>query len=407
MAGRGPGRDTGAGRGDIAGRQLLSPRRVGDANRSRVLQTLVDHGPMSRAELARLADVTRATIGNIVQSLIDAGVLEEQDNRLGGIGKPPTPIWFAPRAALSAVLAFDEHQCAAALVDATGAVLAQVARPIGRGETTSRGLRTVVLRALDEVCAQARVKEITGIGVAVPAMCNAATGEIVASSVIPALKGSWLRELLSERYDLPIVVDTDSRAQALAEKWFGAGRGIGTFASVQIGAGVGAGVVLEGTVLRAHHGIGGEFGHTLVERDGLPCRCGRRGCWQTIAGTGWLRSEGKRRGVRGAAQLDPGRLVRQAEEDPAAASLLRDYADNIAIGLTNVMHVYHVRRFVLNGDILSAGEPMRFAIENAVQARVFDLVRDDVDVVLSELGDQANLLGAAALVLSDRFQLTV
>ena len=392
---------------DTAGGPILSPRRVGDVNRSRILQTLVDHGPLSRAELSRFANVTRATIGNIVQSLIEAGVLEEQELRQGQIGKPAQPLWFARQGALSAVVSLEEHGYEVALVESTGQVRAERAFSYPRNRPSTSDLRQCVQLALDAVYAELDGAPLLGVGVTVPAMCLA-TGEIVASSVLPALEGRWLFEFLTDTYNVPVVIDTDARAQALAEKWFGQGRDVRAFAAVRVSEGIGVGVVLNGTVFRADRGIGGEFGHTVVvQRGGLACRCGRSGCWETVAGTDWIRREARIRAVRGAARLDCAGLVSRAQDDPVLATLLADYADNIAVGLTNLMHVFHPLLFILNGDALGGGERLRAAVEQALRKRVVALVREDVRVVLSQLDSRASLQGAAALVLSARFQLAV
>jgi predicted NBD/HSP70 family sugar kinase len=179
------------------------------------------------------------------------------------------------------------------------------------------------------------------------------------------------------------------------------------FAAVQTGAGIGVGVVLAGAVFRADSGIGGEFGHTIVDLDGAPCRCGQRGCWETIAGTGWLREQARRSKLRGATDLTVAQLVERATHERRAADLMHRYADNLAVGLSNLMHIYHLRRFIINGAAATAGEPMRQAVETALRRRVFAQVSDDVDVVLSELGPRSQLLGAAALVLSERYALAV
>jgi predicted NBD/HSP70 family sugar kinase len=386
---------------------LLSPSRVGDANQSRILQTLVDHGPLSRAELARLAGVTRATIGNIVSSLLAAEVLEELPPRSAQVGKPARPLWFAPRAALSVVVAVGESGCDAALVDATGTVLMKATAGFGGSAPSAEQMARAVRRALDPLSRGLRGQRPTGVGVAVPGMCDVSTGEVAASAQLPGLRGRWLHDLLRERYLVEVVVDTDSRAEALAEKWFGAGRGVPAFAAVQTGAGIGVGVVLAGAVFRADSGIGGEFGHTIVDLDGAPCRCGQRGCWETIAGTGWLREQARRSKLRGATDLTVAQLVERATHERRAADLMHRYADNLAVGLSNLMHIYHLRRFIINGAAATAGEPMRQAVETALRRRVFAQVSDDVDVVLSELGPRSQLLGAAALVLSERYALAV
>jgi predicted NBD/HSP70 family sugar kinase len=386
---------------DTSGGPILSPKALGDVNRSRILQTLVDHGPLSRAELSRFANVTRATIGNIVGSLIDAGVLEEGDIVPGLVGKPARPVWFSRTGALSAVVSMEEHGLEAALVDATGGIVAQHAEDYA--STSEADLRAAVLRSLERVTSQRGDSDLLGIGIAVPAMCLS-SGEVAASSILPALQGTWLRDLVATTYDLPVALDTDARAQAMAEKWFGQGRGLRAFAAVRVGEGIGAGVVLNGTVFRADQGIGAEFGHTVVvQHGGLPCKCGRSGCWETVAGTDWLRSEAARRGLPDPESLDCATLVSRTD----TAELLADYADNLAVGIANLMHVYHPQLVVLNGDVRNGGEPLRAAVEAAFQQRAVPLVSGDARVVLSELDGLASLQGAAAMVLSSRYQLAV
>ena len=107
---------------------LLTTHLIGDLNRSRVLQAFCDHGPLSRADLARLAGVPRATIGTIVQNLLDAGLVEElEPDRDGKVGKPGRPLWFAPRAGLSVAVGFGPDRVRAALVNARGDRLAETA----------------------------------------------------------------------------------------------------------------------------------------------------------------------------------------------------------------------------------------------------------------------------------------
>jgi predicted NBD/HSP70 family sugar kinase len=139
--------------------------------------------------------------------------------------------------------------------------------------------------------------------------------------------------------------------------------------------------------------------------DGEQCRCGLRGCWETIATVDWVRAEADRLGVASAATLDASRLVAATDADPAAASLLETYADNIAVGLANITQLLSPGLFILHGDAAAGGERFRALIEAKTRARVFAHIRDTVDVVLSELGDRATLLGAAGLVLSETFHL--
>src|SRR5205823_6039148 len=110
---------------------LLTPSDIGDVNRSRVIQAFCDYGALSRADLAKMAGVTRATIGNIVAGLIDSGLIQETEppKRSGRVGKPGRPLWFGPDAGLSGAVALEAERVEAALVNARGDVLAEAVEP--------------------------------------------------------------------------------------------------------------------------------------------------------------------------------------------------------------------------------------------------------------------------------------
>jgi predicted NBD/HSP70 family sugar kinase len=380
---------------------LLTTHQIGDLNRSRVLQAFCDHGPLSRADLARLAGVPRATIGAIAQVLLDAGLIEEQaPDRDGKVGKPGRPLWFGPRAGLSVAVGFTAETVRAAIVNARGERLAETAVPLPTAAATSAELLAAIEVAVREVLPDD--EEVLGVGVVVPGVCDTARGEVVGSGQLPGAVGAALVTSLHERLGLPVLVDNDARAQALGEKWFGDARGTQTFASVQTGNGLGVGLVLDGHVYRGEDGRVGEMGHTAVVIDGAPCRCGLSGCWETVATLPWLRAEAKAASVKG--PITTAALA--ASSDPAAAVLLSRYVDHLAAGLANLVNLMGTLRIVLHGDVVGGGEPVRAAIEAATRARTLGYLRDDVQVLLSSLDADAALLGAAGLVLSETFRLS-
>lgn len=376
---------------------LLSPRRVGDLNRSRVLQALTDQGPLSRSDLARAAGVTRATMGTIVQSLIDAGILEEHDAlNSGAIGKPARPVWFAPGAGLAVAASITSEGVEACLVDAVGTIRGRTNVAFA-DRTDAGGVCRAVAAAVDEVREGATP---VGIGVAVPGVCDTSTGEILGSGRVPGADGRRIFDALS-RTELPVYIDNDTRAQAVAERWFGVGRGVETFASVQTGDGLGVGIVLNNAIVRSRHGSAGEVGHTAVVIDGDACDCGLRGCWETIATLRWLRREADAAGLPNAEFMNCNQLVALADTNVAAADLLERYANNLSIGLANLNQVLSLEVFILHGDALGGGELFRRKLEQHARAR--SLTR--LSILASDLGADVTLLGASALVLSETFRL--
>ena len=383
---------------------LLTTHVIGDVNRSRVLQAFCDHGPLSRADLARLAGVARATIGVIVQGLLEDGLLEEftapQD---GTVGKPGRPLWFGRTAALSVAVGFGDRQVRAALVSARGERLTEHAVPLATATASASALRGAVLKAVRAVLPA--TGEVLGVGLVVPGVCDTSTGEVVASGQLPGAVGASFAAELAERLALPVLVDNDARAQALGEKWFGVARGVPTFASVQTGTGLGVGIVLSGQLYRGDDGRTGELGHTSVLAAGELCRCGLTGCWETVATLPWLRRQAAAAGLPRAERTTTASLSQAGSA--AADRLLQVYADNLAVGLANLVNLLGTRRIVLHGDVVGGGESMRARIQAATRARVLGYLREDVHVLLSPLDADAALLGAAGLVLSETFRLAV
>lgn len=387
--------------------RVVSAADIGRANRARVLETLCDRGALSRADLARLAGVPRATISGIVQPLLDSGLLEEGEPNDGPArgGKPGRPLWFARGSGLSATASLDATHCRAALVNARGEILdqAEVSFDLDTYPTAETYAR-VVARALRSI--RPRTGTLLGVGVAVPGVCDSTQGVVVGSVQIPAWTNYLLASRLTDLLGLNVVIDNDARCQALGEKWFGAGRGVSTFASIQTGEGLGVGLVLDGRVFRGEGGLTGEMGHTPLSPDGPQCRCGLRGCWETTATAGWLRTEAARQNFPEPDTMTSARLAEEVRSgDLAAAQLLGQYAENISAGLATLANLFGPQRLILHGEATTGGDLLLSGIRERTAARTLPYLRAHVDVVSSPLGDKASLLGAAALVLSETFRL--
>ncbi|HUY52562.1 MAG TPA: ROK family transcriptional regulator [Streptosporangiaceae bacterium] len=386
---------------------LISPAIAGEVNRARVLQALYDVGPLSRADLARLTGCTRATIGSIVQPMIDRNLLAEgvrQPSSSAG-GKPARPLWFSPQSQPIAALHLLPGQIDAALVQAGGTIM----------ETTSRGFdpqtrhpECVINAAVDcvEQIRQAGAPRPLGVGIAVGGMVDTDQGTIVQINLAPGLAGLPLGPLVAERTGLPTYLELHSRVQALGDRWFGQGRGLSNFASIYAGDALGVGLVLGGTVYRGSAGAGGEIGHTVVQAGGLECGCGQRGCWETIASHRWLRGEAVRLGLPSAPTMTTGRLARMvARGDKRASDLFDQYARNLAIGVANLQQIIAPGLFILHGEVVAGEEPLRSRIERNVREAVLHHPGGKPTIAFASLDDRATLLGAAGLVLSHSLQL--
>ncbi|MFI6859554.1 ROK family protein [Streptomyces sp. NPDC050421] len=252
----------------------------------------------------------------------------------------------------------------------------------------------VVDAALREAAAVFAGQDLLGVGVAAAGVVDPAAGRIIEVNDAPALRGYPVACRLAELTGVPVRIEHRARVQVLGDRWFGAGRGRRSFASVATGEVLGVGIQYEGEVLAPAGGRSGA--HMTVTASGELCTCGRRGCWKTVATTRWLCERAAEQGFApGAGTL----AALTASGAPAAADLVARYAENLVLGLATVQQLFACGLFVLHGEALDGGEPFRALVESRLRADV--LGGGEVPtVVLGEAADTGALLGAAGLVLS-------
>jgi predicted NBD/HSP70 family sugar kinase len=390
-------------------RSLLSSSVVGTANRGLVIQALFDLGPTSRAELARRAGVNRTTISGIVQPLIDNDVLVETEpgrsKRSGG--KPARPLWFSPSARPICGVLLMPDAVQACLVTLDGAIIGKNRVALPKGDGPVAPIIKAIKKSMRSALVAATRKPL-GVGVAVGAMVDTDRGSIVAMNLAPSLDGCPLADELGGEFDLPVRLDHHPRALLVGDRWFGKGRGAAQFAVIYTGEVLGGAFYFDGHLYRGVAGAGGELGHTFVQVGGALCRCGRRGCWDTIATLGWLRNEAKAAQLPKPAEMNSGLLMRLVVAGDARASELADrYAHNIAVGIANVQQTLAPNHYILHGDVVLGGTALIEAITNHVRRLVPSRPGLTIEISAGEPGDSAALLGAAGLVLSDLLQLSV
>ena len=390
-------------------RSFLSSSVVGSANRGIVIRTLIDLGPTSRAELARRAGVNRTTISGIVQPLIDGDVLVETapDQAMRSEGKPARPLWFSPKAPPVCGVLLMPDAVRACLVRLDGAIIGENRVALPKGDGPIAPIIKAVKKSVRMALATA-VRKPLGIGVAVGGMVDTSQGSIVAMNLAPSLDRYPLADELGAEFGLPVRLDHHPRALLVGDRWFGKGRGATQFAVIYTGEVLGGAFYFDGRLYRGVAGAGGELGHTFVQVGGELCRCGRTGCWDTIATLSWLRREAKRAGLPRPHEINSGSLLQMvAGGDSRAQELADRYAHNIAIGIANVQQTLAPTHFILHGDVVLGGSPMIDAIAAHVRRLVPTRPGLNIEVSPGEAAGGAALLGAAGLVLSDLMQLPI
>jgi len=264
---------------------------------------------------------------------------------------------------------------------------------------------------------RARHADVRGIGAGIAGLVTL-DGVVRVSPNLPSIDELPVRAMLEEAVDLPVRIDNDATCALWGEHVCGAAEGARDVALVALGTGVGGAFVLDGSLVRGANGFAGEVGHMVVARDGIPCACGRRGCWERYASGTGLGRMGRELAEAGgaprlvalaggdAAQVRGEHVTTAASEgDDDALGVVDQFADWVAIGLVNLTQLLDVARFVIGGGLAASGavllEPMRVAYDRRAVAPGH---RPRVEIVGAALGEHAGAVGAALLALGDTGQ---
>jgi glucokinase len=296
---------------------------------------------------------------------------------------------------------------AAGVVDESGRVIEQVRRDTP--STSPMATEETIIEVVNELGVR---HDVSAVGIGAAGFIDADRSTVRFSPHL-AWREEPLREVIGSRTGLPVVIENDANAGAWAEYRFGAGRDAGVLACVNLGTGIGGGLVVDGVLQRGGYGMAAEFGHLTVVPDGRRCECGNRGCWEQyvsgntlareareLAGSNSPVAQGLLARVGGDASAITGPVVTEAAQDgdPAAVELFQDMGRSLGLGLASLAAVLDPTVFVIGGGVSAAGElllgPARDTFRRSLTGRGY---RPEAPVVAAELGNDAGFIGAADL----------
>lgn len=378
--------------------------------RQQIFERVRAAGQIARVQVAKDLGVSPASVTTLTSELIEAGLIEEiAAVREGdsGRGRPSVALGVRAGAHYVAGLKVSDRDMSAVIVDFAGNLLASyhVERP--PTALTPDSLLLAIETLVDTACAKAGMRraDLSSVGVGVPGYVDTNSGRVIWSSVLTE-RSFALAAAAGARLSLPVQIDNDANLCALAELWFGAGRGRSDFAVVTIEHGLGMGMVMNHRIYRGAQGLGMELGHTKVQLDGALCRCGQRGCLEAYVADyalvreattalNWTYLEGQSMLV-----LLESLYEHAKGGNLAARSIFRRAGRFLAVGLANVVNLFDPALIIL------AGARMRFDYLYAadalaeMQTLVLDTGRPLPAIQINTWGETLWAHGAAALALS-------
>jgi predicted NBD/HSP70 family sugar kinase len=378
-----------------------APINLWNLGRVRILAALTERRRLSRAELVQRTGLARATVGSVVYDLIDAGLVRESANTgpTGArTGRPPQMLSLEPEAGYAIGIDVGHDHVRATLTDLVGVPRWDRSEPLAVDGDPEHALSTAVA-LIEAAIAETGVTrgKILGLGLGIACPVDSSSGELHAEDIMAGWVGVRPRNELADRTGLAVRIINDANAGALAERRFGAARDATNVVYLRLSSGIGAGVVCDGRMLLGHDGLAGELGHVTVEPQGALCRCGNRGCLETVASpTAIAEQLGRGRGepVHGS---DIDALL--AAGDRGTLRAIEDAGEAVGRALAMTVMLLNPELIVVGGDLVSAGEALFEPMRRTIGRTIMRAQQNTLRIVPGALGDSAGVLGAAALVL--------
>jgi predicted NBD/HSP70 family sugar kinase len=383
-------------------------------NSQLLLQLIYNTDEISRADLARLTQLTRTTVSEVVSGLIEQGLVQEVGQGPAGVGRTPTLLSVVEDSRHIIAVNITEVELQGAIVNLRGTIRHRAKLPLA---TLDGDAVLAQLAAFIDDLIRAASCPLLGIGISTPGLIDTSNG-IVRQSVNLGWHDVQLRSILRARYSLPIYVANDSHMIALAEYMFDRRQQTTNLVTINVGQGIGAGIVLDGRLFAGDEYGAGEIGHVVVEEHGLPCKCGNAGCLETVASIPAILHR-----ARLLAQANPSSLLLQfapswAEVtietvvqafhagDPAVQQIIMAIGRYLGIGVANLIGALGIRQIVITGCVAPFGQLLRDAVQQEVSRRVLPLLAQKTTIELVPQGPDMVCLGAAVLLLTSELGLT-
>jgi len=393
----------------------LQSRQISQLHLYQVLHTVrLAREPLSRAQICELTGLSQPAVSTLTRRLLETGALVEVGARpsVGG-GRRERELAIHAEHAWVVGVKVSLHQITISLADFAGGVRNTVKVPLAAPVTPAVLVRTLVRRI--EAClasAGGTVRQrLAGVGVALPGFIDSMRGEVHWSAVLRGTRGEsvvHLTQSLTEALGVPVFIENDANMLALAEQWFGQAARLSNVAVVTLEHGLGLGLVLNGELYRGHSGLAAELAHLQVEPGGRPCRCGKRGCLETLVTHDALVRDAQAAGVLPAqaemsfeAVVDAfAALVEKARGgDARALQIFTRHGQLLGQWLGNVVNLVAPQLVILDGGGIVAADLYEAALRDAMEQAMVLPHRGRVTLVVRHRGDEVWARGAASLVL--------
>lgn len=390
---------------------LANPIGVKHINKRIVLDMIrFSGGGVSRADLARQMDLTRAAITTIINDLIAEGLVRETDESQDSIpassGRRPIMLEMNPQRSNIVGIDMGATHLSVVVSDFSAHILAEIETPFDIKNSPASCLDEIDIRVrqlLNQM--NIRLENILAIGVGVPGPVVAKLGGVSAPPIMPGWDNFPIRDSLQSCWQIPVAVGNDAELGALGEWAYGAGRGEPNLAYIKVGTGIGAGLLVDGRIYKGATGSAGEIGHITIQENGPLCSCGNHGCLEALSGGNAIATRAREAVQAGRrtqlALIDPTEKItaQQVAEaarlgDLVAQQIISAAGNHLGVAIASLVNLFNPGMVVIGGGVAQLGDLLLDPIRQAVRERSLRSAAQAVRISTSVLGRRSTSIGA-------------
>jgi len=388
-----------------------------NVNRKKILSVIDKAKSISRVEVKNLLGKDGKTVTNIVNGLIEDGFITTIGLSSFTGGRRRKLLTINSNYGYLIGLHLGIHFIRGIITDFKYKIILEEKMPISPSESEA-SLIQKIRKTLDFLIKSKSIplKKILGIGFVANGFYNDNTGVWINSVNNLHWKNVPIKKILSKQYDIPIYLEDSSRSMALAEKTFGCVKDKKNYIYLDLGIGIGCGIIYQGRLYKGPMNIAGELGHTIVVPNGALCSCGNRGCLETVA-SGWAIKNivkdniltGEKSEILDLCNEDLNKLetdmIFKAFEngDELASEVLESASDYLGIGIANLINLFNPEVIVFGGHFTTINELFLKKLKGKIKKYAMPLLFNNVKILTSSLNDNAGVLGATTLVRDPYF----
>lgn len=389
-------------------------------NQSTVLNMIRLSEPISRAEIAKLTNLTPPTVSSLVSELIEKNLItEEQSTNSKAGGRKPIMLRINYSAHYIVGVYAAAEVVRVILTTMDGKIVSDYNNDITELPSKTEFIN-MIIDNIHYILNKTSIEKdlILGIGFAMHGLVDPDQGLAIFSPHLH-LENIPIKVSLENEFNIPVIVENDVRALAIAESWFGKGQGVSDFICLSVGRGIGSGIFINNDIYKSTFNTAGEIGHTILDINGPKCQCGNNGCLEAYASESAILSKVKKELITnqdtllhnwvkdGSDELSIKMVFKAAKEgDHFAKSILEDAGKSLGLAAANMINILKPSKLILEGSLFEEGEFVKSPLIEMIGKYTFKSSHEEILVVCSKLGKTGMVLGAVTLILRKMFKTT-